>query len=92
MGHEWYYLEPTKGYAVIQVELFNLPANVDPTSAKDRKTIHLKDFKTSPQCFSYARVIRDTSSRSTTHYHFDFDAALPDWLFAEDDACKPRKQ
>jgi len=96
VGHEWYYLAPTKGYAVVQVELFNLPANVDPKSAKERQTIHLEDFKKSPQGFWYASVVRDTSRRSTTHYHyhyhFDFGAALPDWLFTVDDASKSRKQ
>ena len=94
VGHEWYYLDPTKGYAVVQVELFNLPTNavVDPKSNKERQTIHLEDFKKSPQGFWYAGVIRDTSRRSTAHYHFDFGAALPDGLFAVDDTSKSRKQ
>lgn len=92
VGHEWYYLDPTKGHAVVQVELFNLPANVDPTSAKDRQTTYLEDFKKSPQGFWYASVIRDTWRGSTTHYHFDFGAALPDSLFVMDEASKSKKQ
>jgi hypothetical protein len=94
VGHEWYYLDPTKGYAVVQVELFNLPANapVDPKSAKERQTIHLEDFKQSPQGFWYPSVIQDTSSRpSTTHYHFDFGVALPDRLFAIEKGSKLKK-
>ncbi len=28
LGHEWYYLDPSKGYAVVRAELFNLPRDV----------------------------------------------------------------
>jgi hypothetical protein len=91
VGHEWYYLDPGKGYAVVRIELFNLPAKVDPSSAQDRQTTHLEDFKKSPQGFWYAGMIQDPARRSTTHYHFDFGAALPDWLFAVD-ASKSKKK
>ena len=97
LAHEWYYLDPTKGYAVVLAELFNLPpkAPADPKSNPDRQTIRMEEFKQSPQGFWYPSVIHDTiglgpnqaarrqaASRTTTvHYYFDFSAAPADQLF-----------
>lgn len=94
VGHEWYYLDPTKGYAVVRAELFNLPAGApaDPKADSGRQTIRLEDFQQSPQGFWYPKVIHDTARRmSSVHYHFDFSVALPDWLFVVDEASKSRK-
>lgn len=91
VGHEWYYLDPTKGYAVIRAELFNLPADAPADAKADsgRQTIRLEDYQISPQGFWYPRVIHNP--RVTVHYHFDFRVALPDWLFAIDDVTRSRK-
>jgi hypothetical protein len=107
VGHEWYYLDPTKGYAVVRAELFNLPADApaDPKADSGRQTIRLEDYQKSPQGFWYPRVIHRMSAANqkagredrqlnrtvTVHYHFDFGVALPGWLFAMDDASKSRK-
>ena len=121
VGHEWYYLDPTKGYAVVRVELFNLSgAPADPTTAPGRTIIRLEDFQQSPQGqqlpqrFWYpstrleSQVELDTPRRPaakqksghevpylhaiTTHYHFDFNVALPDELFVMDEVSKSGKQ
>ena len=65
VAHEWYYLDPRKGYAVVRAELFNLAAGVpaDPKVATTRQTIRLDDFQRSPQGFWYPSVIYDTMSR-----------------------------
>jgi hypothetical protein len=91
VGHEWYYLDPTKGYAVVRAELFNLPADApaDPKADPGRQTIRLEEYQKSPQGFWYPGVIYDR--RVTVHYSFDFSVALPDWLFAMDDVSKSRK-
>jgi hypothetical protein len=65
VGHEWYYLDPNKGYAVVRAELFNLPADAqaDPKAAAERQTILLEDFQRSPQGFWYPNVIHDIAWR-----------------------------
>ena len=63
VGHEWYYLDPTKGYAVVRVELFNLPAGTpaDPRTAPGRQTVRLEDYQQSPQGFWYPGTILESS-------------------------------
>lgn len=79
-------------------------APADPKAAPARRTIRLEGFQQSPQGFSYPKVIHDTLppmlalnqkgeprtlySTCTVHYHFDFDAALPDSLFVVEAATK----
>jgi hypothetical protein len=61
-GHEWYYIDPRKGCAVVRAELFNLPLGMpaDPKAAPQRETIRLEDFQQSPQGFWYPGVIHET--------------------------------
>jgi hypothetical protein len=90
-GHEWYYIDPAKGCAVVRVELFNLSVGAKPASTlpTDRETVRLEDFQLSPQGFWYPKVVRDTSSPADVlHYHFDFDPVLPDSLFVVDSEIK----
>ncbi len=94
VGHEWYYLDPTKGYAVVQAELFNVPADApaDPKSAKRLQTIRLEDFKQAPQGFWYPSVVHSTAAYfATVTYHFDFGVALPDQLFTIEKGSKAEK-
>ena len=92
MGHEWYYIDPAKGHAVVRVDLFSLPANtpMDPKGTQ-RQSIRMEDFHESPQGFWYPRVIRNTANDETVFCHFDFGIELPDWLFASD-AASERKE
>ena len=62
VGHEWYYVDPAKGYAVVRAELFNLPPDVpaDPNAAFSRQTILLEGFKQSPQGFWYASTVHNS--------------------------------
>jgi hypothetical protein len=92
VGHEWYYIDPSKGYAVVRAEYFNLPANVpaDPKAAERKSTTRMDDFQQSPQGFWYPKLVHESDSR-TVHYHFDFDVAVPDSLFVIGDTGKPKK-
>jgi hypothetical protein len=113
--HQWYYLDPTKGYAVVRAEEFELPpgAPADPLTARWRAIVRLEDFQQSPQSqqlpqgFWYPSTVQrsevdleprfqkgepEVRHRSfTVHYHMDFNVALPDSLFAMDEAGKPGK-
>ncbi len=62
VGHEWYYVDPEKGYAVVRAELFTLPpdAPADPTATRLRQTLRMEDFRQSPGGGWYCTVVRDT--------------------------------
>jgi len=62
-AHEWFYLDPAKGHAVIRAELFGLPADApaDPEVAGGQ-TIRMESFQQSPQGFWYPTVAHDTRS------------------------------
>ncbi|HET6880116.1 MAG TPA: hypothetical protein VFI31_08170 [Pirellulales bacterium] len=59
-AHEWYYVDPTKGYAVVRAELFTLrtgaPAN--PKDATALQTVKMESFRQSTQGFWYPTVVR----------------------------------
>jgi len=59
VAHEWYYLDPTKGYAVVRKELFELPVNApaDPITTPGRRTVRLEDYQLSPQGFWYPGTV-----------------------------------
>src|SRR5262249_29496199 len=59
VDHEWYYLDPAKGYALVRAELFNLPKRVpaDPKAAAARDVIRLEEYHEAPQGFWYPGVI-----------------------------------
>jgi len=92
VGHEWYYIDPAKGYAIVRLEAFNLPANVPagPELPSDGQSILMKDFRQSPQGFWYPQSIQDrhlssdpdqkTGSKaqhSVTTVHYHFDFDVP---------------
>jgi hypothetical protein len=93
VGHEWYYIDPAKGCAVVRVEAFTLPANVpaNPEASSRRQSIRMEDFRQSPQGFWYPQLIRDAmplssdageevgprSRRSATTVHYHFDFDVP---------------
>ncbi len=63
VGHEWYYIDPRKGYAVVRAELFSLPANApaaNPESTRSRSSLVMDGFRQSPRGFWYPTVIRET--------------------------------
>jgi hypothetical protein len=64
VGHEWYYLAPEKGYAVIRAELFNAPPDgpASPQSTPFRSTMVMEDFRQLPQRFWYPTIVRETMS------------------------------
>jgi hypothetical protein len=65
-GHEWYYIDPAKGHAVVRAELFNLPTGkpADPSASPTRQTILLEDFQQSPQGAWYCCVVHNSTSTS----------------------------
>jgi hypothetical protein len=93
VGHEWYYIDPAKGYAVVRLEAFTLPANVpaDLKAAPDRYSVRMEDFHQSPQGFWYPSLVRDSMplsrgpnqkvgskvQRLTTTVHYHFDFDVP---------------
>jgi len=84
-AHEWFYLDPAKGYAVVRIELFNLPmgAPADPESTSERNTYRMEKFLRSPQGFWYPTMVHYVISdrTHTIRYRYEFDVDLPDSLF-----------
>ncbi len=62
VGHEWYLVDPAKGYAVVRAELFNLlpDAPVALEANQVRQTIRMEKFRQAPQGFWYPTVVHDT--------------------------------
>lgn len=62
-AHEWFYVDPAKGHALVRAQLFGLPADApaDPKVAGGQ-TIHMENFQQSPSGFWYPTVVRDTRS------------------------------
>jgi hypothetical protein len=63
LGHEWFFVDPAKGYAVVRAELFTLPPDTpsEPAASQVRQTISMEDFHESPQGFWYPTVVHNTS-------------------------------
>lgn len=91
-AHEWFYLDPSRGYAVVRAELFSLRlpphAPADMEAASWRQTIRMENFEQSPRGFWYPTVVHDTESghTHTIRYRFEFDVELADSLFAPPEA------
>jgi hypothetical protein len=66
VGHEWYYIDPQKGDAVVRNKSFGLPpdSKASPDSTPFRSTVVMDDFRQSPRGFWYPLVIRETNSTS----------------------------
>ncbi len=64
VGHEWYYIDPVKGHAVVRIERFDLPPDVpaDPKAANGGDLILLEEFQLSPQGFWFPTVVRERNS------------------------------
>ena len=103
IGHARYYVDPAKRYAVVRVELYRLPLNVpnDPKHSKDVETSRMEDFQHPTPNIWYPAVVHDETvdvdaqgkakrELTTTRYHIDFDAELPDSLFKLEEAQKPQ--
>ncbi len=94
VAHEWYYIDPAKGHAVVRVELFMAPPD-SPASPKANsgQSLRMEDFQLSPHGFWYPTVVHNTlrEDKTTVRYQFDFKADLPDSLFTIDDAEVPKE-
>lgn len=88
VAHEWYYVDPSKGYAVVRVELFALPPGKpgNPQDSKSRQTIEMEDFRKSPAGWWYCSMVRhtmralqrdDEPQRRIVRYNLDFGGDLP---------------
>jgi hypothetical protein len=64
LGHEWYYIDPRKGDAVVRIESFSLPpdSKASADSTPFRSTVVMDDFRQSPRGFWYPLMIRETNS------------------------------
>jgi hypothetical protein len=64
VGHEWYYIDPQKGDAVIRAELFSLPpdATVSPEATPMRSTSVMDGYRQAPTGFWYPTRVRETMS------------------------------
>jgi hypothetical protein len=64
LGHEWYYIDPQKGDAVVRIESFSLPpdSKASADSTPFRSTVVMDDFRQSPRGFWYPLMIRETNS------------------------------
>lgn len=56
--HEWCYIDPAIGHAVVRAEAFLLPADSEADS--ERQSFRMEDFQQSPKGFWYPTVIRHT--------------------------------
>ena len=88
VGHEWYYVDPAKGHAVVRMELFAVAPWMpsDPKASKYLQTIEMEGFQKSPAGWWYCSVVHDTMPavpgndlpyRTSVRYSFDFTADLP---------------
>jgi hypothetical protein len=98
VGHEWYFVDPQKGYAVVRQELFNLPPGVspEPSHSKTHTTVRMEEFQSSPDGFLYPTIITTDSEmpqrkgiQLTWRYDFDFQVDFPDSLFTVDTHAAP---
>jgi hypothetical protein len=63
IAHEWFYIDPAKGCAVVRIERFSIPLDapadmpVDPNASANRDAHRMEDFQQSPQGFWYPKSI-----------------------------------
>lgn len=95
VGHEWYFIDPKKGHAVVKAELFTVSANqqAEPDSTDLRQTVVMKDFRDATNGTWVARSIemnmpvvsQDTKSygqmTTTTQFDMIFDPEFKEGLF-----------
>ncbi len=59
VAHEWYYIDPAKGHAVVRAELFTLPKGepADPQKTQLRQSIRMENFQKSPEGVWYPTIV-----------------------------------
>lgn len=63
-AHEWYYIDPARGFAVVRSEMFTLESDQKPAALPDeRQTIRMEGFQESPAGFWYPTVVHETHLR-----------------------------
>ena len=96
-ANEWYWIDPSKGYAVARAELFSLAPGVpaEPSNSDLRQTLRMEEFQQSPEGFWYPAVIRESApigphgdgpapaerTQREIRYYIDFAPELDDSLF-----------
>ena len=61
IGHEWYYLDQEKGYALVRAELFSLPPEAKAVPDATRgQNLRMVDFRQSSQGFWYPAIVHNT--------------------------------
>ncbi len=60
--HEWCYVDPAKGHAVVKAELFYVPADTppDPESCTEHWSMRMEDFRQTTNGLWYPTVLRNT--------------------------------
>jgi len=60
--HEWCYIAPAKGHAVVRAEIFGVPANTppDPEASTERWSMRMEDFRQTTSGLWYPTVLRNT--------------------------------
>lgn len=60
--HEWCYVDPAKGHAVVRAELFYVPADTppDPESCTEHWSMRMEDFRQTTNGLWYPTVLRNT--------------------------------
>lgn len=96
VGHEWYYIDPARGHAVVKAELFTVSVDqpVDPETANVRQTLTMKDLNVSTKGVWSARSVETRQPitqgpgqavtghvDSVTRYSLIFDPTLDEDLF-----------
>lgn len=76
IGHEWYYVDPAKGHAVVRAELFNLPSDKrsnakDPNESRTRTTIRMLNFHQAKHGFWYPTVVHQSTPSIDPEMHED---------------------
>ena len=61
IGHDWYYLDPQRGYAVVRTESFSVPNGEPshPDSSDKRSTFVMEGFEKTIQGFWYPRIVSE---------------------------------
>lgn len=71
IAHEWYYIDPAKGYAVVREELFNGPHDTPDDAKSDASqqsmTVSMDGFEHTPHGFWYPTVVRSVTRNAKGH-------------------------
>ncbi len=61
-AHEWYWIDPAKGYAVVRCERFNLPADMAPGPDQFAmgQSLRMEQFRQAPAGAWYPEIVRES--------------------------------